>query len=477
MNNENTIYMKLQNNIILEFNLNTGYCHLNSPSLLPFNLREKLHEIDYPENIPNIMQNQTAIMSFFSNRVLNINRENAKVILNSLNISQKSDFETNSKIILLCKALSVCDDYWITQNPNEKWEDVNLKSNPLHETIANIALTGKSLTVTGKIRTPELTGQGAYAKAWERVNGKLYLQKASTMAGHESEIEVSVSNILDCTNVPHVKYSFIEKEGRRIAVCENISSDELSLVSAEDFYGYCNRLNLNFLNEVKKINENLFFQTIVVDYLISNSDRHGGNWGFFMNNFSGQIEDMHPLFDHNNAFDNECMNDVNGGRCLLLSGKSQKEAAIYAINKCDFRITRPITKDLFVNSEMYESFSKRACELGLYKIQSRTLKNFFARDFSKYVPTTIKSDNSEIYYKGLVKIKNSIKNNMKCANQGTDVLNNPQCDFQRDNNTKLNIASHLEYPKMAKELDESQKIDDDNAIGKHFEKKTDIKCL
>ncbi len=68
-----------------------------------------------------------------------------------MKISQRDDNDTKYKIILLCKALSTDDDYWITSNLGEKWDSVNLYENHLSEAISQIALAGKSLTVTGKI--------------------------------------------------------------------------------------------------------------------------------------------------------------------------------------------------------------------------------------------------------------------------------------------------------------------------------------
>jgi hypothetical protein len=300
--------------------------------------------------------------------------------------------------MVLCKGLSVSDDYWITNNLKDRWADVNLRDNPLHETVAQIALFGKSLTITGQIRTPELTGQGAYAKAWFRENGELYLYKASTKGGREAEVEASVSSILDCTNVPHVAYELTQKDGRIVTRCRNMCSEQMSIVDADDVASWCARTDTDFDKLVRDVDGNLFFQTIVTDYLIANRDRHGANWGFFMSNDTGRIADIHPLFDHNNAFAEEFMDDPDGGICQLLPGKTQREAASCAIKRCDFRITKEITEDLFPDEKSYRCFMERGCELGLFQSQKPSLlQKLGLRPYQEYIAVEIKPDNRKDY--------------------------------------------------------------------------------
>lgn len=409
--------LKLENETILKFDFAKNIYEIIHPELLPFSIRERLVDttkLSPDSDISSIwFHNKDALSHFFHSRSLSVKRENAKYILNQLGIKQSDDFESHYKAMMLCKALSVCDNYWITNNENEKWEDVNVQNNPLHEVLQQIALFGRSLSITGPLRTPEITGQGAYAKAWYRENGKLFLFKANSNGGNESEREVSASNILDCFNVPHVKYELTTKDDKIVCKCENMNFENTSLVDSMAFEDWTKKKNLNFYEIVKKIDSEMYFKTIVVDYLIANSDRHSGNWGFYMNNETGKIACMHPLFDHNNAFDNAFMNDPNGGPCQLLEGKNQKEAALYAIKHCDFRCVTPVTKDMFLNEKMYETFMTRACELGLYKRQKISFFDIiFSPSKQEYIPVEIKENNVDLYWKkakALLKRKDTIK--------------------------------------------------------------------
>lgn len=405
------IFLKLEDEIVLKFDFSKNYYELCRPELLPWTLRDSLADTTHNSDINVLFKNKDLMASFFTNRSLSVKRENAKYIMNQIGIKQGNDFESRFSAMKKCKALSAADSYWITDNENEKWKDVNLLSGSLNEALQQISLFGSSVRITGKLHTPELTGQGAYAKAWYNENGKMYLYKANSKGGNECEREVLASNVIDCFNVPHVRYELSQKEGRTVCKCQNMNLDNSSLVDAVELDIWASRRNLDSLSIARKIDSEMFYKTIVVDYLISNSDRHETNWGFYMNNQTGKIIGHHPLFDHNNAFDESFMRDKDGGACQLIPGKSQREAALYAIKKCDFRCTKPVKKAIFIDEETYESFMKRAVELGLYKEQKITLfDKVFAKGKEMFVPVEIKEDNSNEYWS---RIKSSLFRNKK----------------------------------------------------------------
>lgn len=402
----NVTYLKLQDKTVLSFNTTELYFKIHDKNLLPFMLRDSIADTSGEgmlDSLPLkdaqrvIRQNETALGRFLSFRSLSVNRENAKQILNQLRIPQKSDFETNLKTMIMCKALSASDDFWITNDMNEKWADVNLRENPLHETLQQIALFGKSLAITGKLRTPELTGQGAYAKAWYREDGVLYLYKAGFKGGDEAEREALASRILDCFNVPQVQYELTEKDGRTVTKCRQMNSDDYSVVDAIDIDVWGKQSGQDLFDFARQTDSDLFYKTIVADYLLSNADRHFGNWGFYMSNRTGEIIGMHPLFDHNNCFDPGFIKNPDEVECQLIPGKKQRESALYAIKHCDFRCVRSVTRNMFSDKKMYDSFMERAVELGLYRKTELSLREAMLRkDF--YRPVEIKPDNKQEYW-------------------------------------------------------------------------------
>ena len=52
-----------------------------------------------------------------------------------------------------------------------------------------------------------------------------------------------------------------------------------------------------------------YLEMQIADYILNNIDRHGANWGFFMDNETGRLEKLYPLMDHDQAF-----SDVEGMR-------------------------------------------------------------------------------------------------------------------------------------------------------------------
>lgn len=380
------MYLMLKDKPILRFDISAGIYEVLEPQLLPIKLREAFVSNDKPDAY---MRNYEVLMDFLSGRVLNLSRENAKKILNAYNFSQSQDTATKAKIAIACKAVSMTDDYWLNDESLKlRWEDMNPRANHLNEIVAHIALTGSSLTATGLPHTPELTGQGAYAKAWYREDDGVYLYKAGTKNGVEDKIEVEVSNILDHFDIPHVVYKSSSFEGKNISKCKNMADDEKCIVHAEDFASYCNRTGREFLKEAIALGAEQIYQTCIIDYLISNSDRHGQNWGFYMDNKTGKLLGLHPLYDHNNAFDKKDMEEESGGPSLIFQGKTKKEAAEYCVKKCTVRCTSPLTRSDFLTKEHYESFMKRACELGLYKEQKPAIFGKL-RFRERYVPVQL----------------------------------------------------------------------------------------
>lgn len=355
----------LKDTPIMEFDFSEQYFCVLREDLLPFRIRGN---ISSNENVRDIAKNYIKMQNYFSSRVLGLDRENAKKILNALNLSQAEDAESKMKIALYCNNVSMTDAYWVGDG-NQKWDSMDLKKNPLNSIIQQIALNGSSATVRGKIRTPELLNNGVYAKAWVKEEDGIYLYKKSTTNGKESETEVEVSNILDCTNVTHVKYEKGEYEGQFICKCKNMTSNQLGIVSAEEYGSYCVHNDIPFEDEVMRVDADAIYKMNIVDYLISNADRHFGNWGFYMGNISGEIKKCHPLYDHNNAFDKNTMNERDGSFNMIFANYSKKECAEYALKNCDFKITGEITPSMFIDKNHYESFLERASDLGICEVK------------------------------------------------------------------------------------------------------------
>jgi len=311
-------------------------------------------------------KNNEAIVRFLAQRVLPITRENAKKIYALYGFEQIQDDYSKAKIAAVCRAVSLQDNYWIKlENDPVLWRDVDIHQNHLNEIVAQVALHGTSLTLTGTSVTPELTSFGAYAKAWHREGGELYLYKKGSNGSSEARIEVMVSNLLKKTNANSLEYTAGKSEDDFVSKCKCMTSGDIVMLSAMDFESYCNRNGLNFMKEVRKIDSDALYKMCIVDYLIANRDRHGMNWGFLYNCETMEILGCHPLYDHNNAFDTGLMVNPDVPYVAIPSMTLRNAAAVASV-RTDFCFTEPIKREDFITERQYKYFVNAAKELGLY---------------------------------------------------------------------------------------------------------------
>lgn len=297
-----------------------GACTILDFDRLPFALRkENLTFVDFIE--------------WASNRTLSIGRSFAKEILNSLRLSQTNRYA----VCKACRGLSLEDAYWIRQDEDKRtWEEVSLYQNPLSLYITEISLSGTNMHYSADVRekhnihTPELTTLGASAKGWIRQNGKLYLHKVG-------KYEIPADEILTALDIPHIHYhissekemesylteerrQWIESVGDAIVNTELFTSEDISMVTFEEFQIFCENYGLDPYEEAEKIDREFYLKMQVVDYLLNNNDRHEQNWGFFMENATGKLKGFCPLFDHDHAF---------AGYANVMSQTRREEMTLY----------------------------------------------------------------------------------------------------------------------------------------------------
>ena len=359
---------------VLEFNFNIAQYDVLDELHLPWTLKGRLKRVpsfseiktQYEDTQRQIIMhgNYSAILGWLSSRVLPITRENAKWIYNMLGVEQIQTPENKAKFAIMCRAVSLQDNYWLQLSTESlKWSDVDVRQKHLNEVLTHVALHGTALTFTGDLNSPEISTQGAYAKAWVREEDNLWLYKAGSKGNYESRIEVMVSNLLDKCNVEHIIYLPAKHQDLDCCKCKCMTTGQISILPGMDFISYCLVNGLNPDDEVLRIDAENIYKMWIVDYLISNRDRHGLNWGFFYDNSSMEILSCHPLYDHNNAFDLEWMQ--NPDIDYQFGSMTIRQAAHKAISKVDFHFTENIVREDFLTDRQYKSFITRARELSL----------------------------------------------------------------------------------------------------------------
>ena len=308
-------------------------------------------------------------------RIMNIGRTNAKSITAALGISQNNTYAYGK----LLHFTQFTDCYWI-KDENERlgWKDVNQYDNSLMEQISRVSLTGeaanlKNLVMTNHLHSPELGAQGLTAKCLRKEADGLYMYKVSRK-------EIAASQILEELEIPHVSYvkadsealrdiateerlERIEKDGEIISKCKIISDEYRSILPWESFCTFCDLNNKDPYEELEKYpNSNEFHMMNIADYIIGNSDRHIGNWGFFVDNELNAIEGLHPLMDHDHAFSDENL------KCQTTNNEITLErAAIGAIRRLGLDpgslLAKIKTKPDYITRKEWEGVLKRCGHL------------------------------------------------------------------------------------------------------------------
>lgn len=312
-----------------------GICIIKDFDRLPFALRRK--------NI-----SLADFIEWASNRTLSIGRSYAKEILNTLRLSQTNRYA----VCKACRGLSLEDAYWIRQKNDEStWKNVNLFENPLSLFITEVSLSGRNVNyqVTdykkGNIHTPELTTLGASAKGWIRHVDGLHLHKVG-------KYEIPSSAILTVAGIEHIEYKvsrneevdlYLSKErkdwlegvGEVIVNSRLFTSEDISLVTFEEFKVFCDAYGLNPYEEAVRMDREAYLKMQIADYLLNNNDRHEQNWGFLMENETGKLIGYCPLFDHDHAFSEytDILSQTTEERCTL------KEAALLAQNELNLDLS------------------------------------------------------------------------------------------------------------------------------------------
>lgn len=291
-------YLMLKDTKVLYFNLDDFMVEVLREELLPFSLRSDLSDSYNPKEV---LKNIEKLKSYFSSRVLSLHRKNAKQILNLLKLSQRDDIDTRCNIALYCKCLSLTDAYWVKQEDStDSWEKVNLFSNHLSDAMVDVSLIGISFTPTTDQISPELTTKGLFQKAWVRKKDGLYMYKSDSLDDKtNTKVEVIASQVLDCFNVAHCEYRLEKYEELLVASCKCIANETYSMVDAADIKRYCDNIGVSFRAFCQQFGGIDYNKMFVVDYLLSNTDRHDENWGFYMDNETGKLVSLIPLYDHN----------------------------------------------------------------------------------------------------------------------------------------------------------------------------------
>ena len=207
-----------------------------------------------------------------------------------------------------CFGLSLSDQYWVKpQGSGMRWEDINFFDNPFSEDIGDV-LVGKAVgSAQIDFRSPDNTSDGFLRKRWKIIEGKRCLLKMGSAPFMQQPFnEVIASIVARRLGIPHVPYSLLWDDGVPYSVCEDFITPDTELVSAWRVMQTAKKDNStslyrHYLNCCEALGvsgiAHAIDQMIVLDYLISNEDRHLNNFGLVRDANTLEWIGVAPIFD------------------------------------------------------------------------------------------------------------------------------------------------------------------------------------
>lgn len=219
----------------------------------------------------------------------------------------------SNEFIIKSYGLSLSDQYWIKPEfGKETWEDINFFHNEFkYQPFINNNLERKyDYSDVDVLYTPTITTGGEVDKAWTIDNDKRVLYKSSnTFLGLEPINEFIASKICDILDVNHANYeikilSNLEKK-TMVSCCETFINEDTELISAYN-------LMSKYLDKGEKISYDNYLKTledigiknaklkvqkmILLDLIMSNTDRHLNNFGVIRDVNSLKIVVVAPIY-------------------------------------------------------------------------------------------------------------------------------------------------------------------------------------
>ena len=335
-----------------------GTCTVYAPSFLPCNLF-----LVRGTDLDARLNNQANFQYWCASRLLTLDRVYAKEILNAIGKKQATTDRDRAEIALSYRAVSLTDVYWVRAlRENVRFADVNLYDRSLSDAFVEVSLRGKNLTrenaelLTAADTASDVGTQGVSPKAWVKRGDAFYLLKD----GDKKEVaaELLASKIASCFAVRQVTYTADVYGGEPVSKCRLFTSKEQSLVPMEQVEIYAANHDTDRMKLVNRVDPYGFHMMNLVDYLVGNTDRHWGNWGFLADTATNRFVSLSPLMDFNKAFSS--YDTLDGATCLTLPGRlSQREAALLAVKTVGLNQRSPVKKEWFPDEATYEMFRSR----------------------------------------------------------------------------------------------------------------------
>ncbi len=210
--------------------------------------------------------------------------------------------------------LSLSDQYWIKPSYDKtKWEDINFYSNDFqYKDFIEVGLESRKYDYNNVdvLYSPDITTGGELGKCWVIGSNKerLLYKSTNTFWGLEPINEYLASLICEILELSHANYNIqilsnLNKE-IMVSVCPTFCNEDIELIPfydldinngnyLDDFKEYSDVLEKKGIKDAKVKVSKMF----LLDVIISNNDRHLGNYGIVRDSNTLEWIDVAPIYD------------------------------------------------------------------------------------------------------------------------------------------------------------------------------------
>ncbi|MCR2040405.1 HipA domain-containing protein [Campylobacter helveticus] len=258
-------------------------------TFLPFGIKKE----DLSESLKTWIKNRKIPKNraFVNELVASYQNENGETLMDYVNVSL---------------ALSLNDSFWITPKDKAyKWKDYNLYTNDFNEALALVAFGIKTERIEGITSSPEFTTNGMLRKCWHKDESGIYLYKSNSEAKDSKEAysEYYMAQVAQALNFNAIPYDLKLFHNELVSSCKLFTNENEGFVPIYHFLSEEKRKlkGLELIEELFTIygkHKNELVDLLLFDALIANKDRHLGNFGMIVDNNTGKLLRVAPIFDN-----------------------------------------------------------------------------------------------------------------------------------------------------------------------------------
>lgn len=239
---------------------------------------------------------------WWKSRVIPASRQDLAFLLNEYG------FDTAAELSVRSLGLSLSDQYWLRPDTDLTWDNVNFFTNTFSEDLGEAFFSRGSSKPDINPFSPDASSNGWLKKKWKIIDGERYLAKGgSGPFFQEPYNEVIASQIMKLLDITHVEYSLIMEGGNPLCLCKNFVTPDTELVPAVQVRNIIKKSNndselSHFLRcadalEIPGV-ARYIDELLSIDFLIENTDRHYGNFGFLRDVNTLRFLGPAPIFDN-----------------------------------------------------------------------------------------------------------------------------------------------------------------------------------